>query len=199
MCHNKNMIVQATSLLLLGMLAVAVPLTAEEDIPSVTLRGQPIALTGALPQVGSRAPLFELTDIDLSDVSLGDFEGQIKILSIVPSLDTSVCALSAIRFNEEVEKLENTVIVNISMDLPFANKRFCEESHTDNIRALSAFRAPHFGYAYGLRMKDGPMRGLLARAVIVLDARNVVRYVELVPDIAQEPDYEAALGVLRQL
>jgi len=91
----------------------------------------PIALTGALPQVGSKAPLFEFTDIDLSDVSLGDFEGQIKILSIVPSLDTSVCALSAIRFNEEVEKLENTVIVNISMDLPFANKRFCEESHTD--------------------------------------------------------------------
>ena len=171
---------------------------AYAQVPQVLFRGQEVMLVGALPKVGSRAPSFELVDIDLTDVSLEDFKGQVKILNIVPSLDTTVCALSAIKFNEEVGKLPNAVIINVSMDLPFANKRFCELEHIENIRALSAFRSS-FGQDYGFQMKEGALRGLLARAVMLIDARNVVQYIELVPDIGQEPNYEKALAALQEL
>ena len=171
---------------------------AYAQVPQVLSGGQEVMLTGTLPEVGIRAPSFELVDIDLTDVSLEDFKGQVKILNIVPSLDTTVCALSAIKFNEEVGKLLNTVIINVSMDLPFANKRFCELEHIKNIRALSAFRSS-FGQDYGFQMKDGALRGLLARAVMLIDMHNVVRYVELVPDLAQEPNYEKVLAVLQEL
>ena len=168
------------------------------QVPQVLSSGQEVMLAGALPKIGSRAPAFELVDIDLADISLVDFKGQIKILNIVPSLDTTVCALSAIKFNEEVEKLSNTVIINVSMDLPFANKRFCELEHIKNIRALSAFRSS-FGQDYGFQMREGVLRGLLARAVMIIDTRDVVQYIELVPDLAQEPNYEAALALLKEL
>lgn len=193
--------------MLVGGVLLMAPLNASQSaaqsasakLPQVTHRGGAVTLTAALPSVGERAPEFELVDIDLTDVRLADFRGQVKILNIVPSLDTAVCAISATKFNDEVKKLTNTVIVNVSMDLPFANKRFCELGHIEDIRALSAFRAPEFGTEYGVRMQDGVLRGLLARAVIVIDRRDVVRYVELVPDIGQEPDYESALATLKGL
>lgn len=167
--------------------------------PQVTLKGRATTLTAPLPEVGTKAPSFQLTDTDLSEVSSVDFRGQVKILNVVPSLDTTTCALSATRFNKEVQRMTNTVILNVSMDLPFASKRFCELGHIENIRTLSAFRAPNFGHSYGLRMTDGPLRGLLARAVVLIDQDDIVRYVELVPEIGQEPDYDAALAAVKRL
>lgn len=166
-------------------------------IPTVVHKGNEVALTAPLPAVGTKAPAFELVDIDLSEVQLSDFEGQIKILNIVPSLDTTICSISATKFNEEAQKLKDAVIINISMDLPFANKRFCELGHIEDIRALSAFRAPDFGSRYGLLMQSGVLRGLLARAVIVVDQNDIIRYIELVPDIGKEPNYDGALQAVK--
>lgn len=191
------------TLIIAALLCVIIPsviqLRAIEEIPTVIHRETVVELTAPLPKIGNIAPNFSLVDIDLSEVSLQDFAGMNKILNIVPSLDTPICALSAIKFNEEVGKLNNTVILNVSMDLPFANKRFCELEQIQNIRALSAFRAPHFGFTYGVRIKTGVLKGLLARSIILLDAENTVRYVELVPDIGNEPNYEKALAVLLEL
>jgi thiol peroxidase len=163
----------------------------------VTLNGQPLQVSGVLPQAGATAPLFTLTSQSLADVTLGKFAGRKKILNIVPSLDTNVCAASARKFNAAVAGLSDVVLINISMDLPFAQKRFCESEKLENITTLSAFRYPLFGVDYGVQIKDGPLAGLLARAVFVLDERNVIRHVQLVPEIAQEPDYEAALAAVR--
>jgi len=163
----------------------------------VTLKGQPLQINGVLPHAGASAPLFTLTSQSLADVSLGKFAGKKKILNIVPSLDTSVCAASARKFNAAVADLPDVELINISMDLPFAQKRFCESERLEHITTLSAFRYPIFGVDYGVQIKDGPLAGLLARAVLVLDSRNLVRYVQLVPEIAQEPDYEAALAAVR--
>jgi thiol peroxidase len=164
----------------------------------VTLRGKPVHTVGELPPVGSKAPDFLLTKGDLTDVTLKDFSGKKKILNIVPSLDTAVCAQSARRFNESAVKVPDTVILTISRDLPFAQKRFCEAEKISGVITLSELRNREFGKRYGVEMIDGPLAGLLARSVVVLDKEDRVIYTELVPEIAQEPDYEKALqAVLR--
>lgn len=163
----------------------------------VTLKGTPIHTNGDLPTTGSQAPDFALTQGDLSDVSLADFAGKKKILNIVPSLDTGVCAASARAFNEKATSLGNTVVLTVSNDLPFAQSRFCESNRIDRVITLSQLRDREFGRRYGVELTDGPMAGLLARAVVVLDEQNIVRYTELVPEIAQEPHYEGALQAVQ--
>lgn len=163
----------------------------------ITLKGNPISTGGTLPAVGSAAPDFRLTKNDLSDVSLSSFAGKVKILNIVPSLDTGVCAASARRFNVEAGKLADTVVLTISRDLPFAQKRFCELEGISAVVALSELRDRAFGKAYGAEIVEGGMAGLLSRAVVVLDRQNKVVYTEQVPEIVQEPDYVAALAAAK--
>ncbi len=165
----------------------------------VTLQGNQIEVEGALPEEGMKAPDFTLTATDLSMKKLKDFQGTRKVLIISPSLDTGVCAASVRRFNSEASKLSNTVVIYISADLPFAHARFCEVEGLKDVISLSNFRSPEFGRNYGVTLRTGPLAGLLARAVIVLDSSDLVVYTELVPEIAQEPDYDAALAVLREL
>ncbi|MFH0878349.1 MAG: thiol peroxidase [Lentisphaerota bacterium] len=162
----------------------------------IKLKGNLIHTIGALPAKGSTAPNMKLTTADLSDKGLADFAGKKKILNIVPSLDTGVCATSAKRFNEEMGKRSGAVLLNISADLPFAQKRFCDSEHLSHVVTLSTMRAPAFGKDYGVTIVDGPLAGLLSRAVIVLNKDNQVVYTEQVPEIAQEPDYPAALKAL---
>ena len=162
----------------------------------LTLKGNPINTNGDLPAVGQLAPNFKLVAADLKDVTLTDFAGKKKLLNIVPSLDTSVCALSTRKFNEHAKARPDTVILIISADLPFAQKRFCGNEGLSNVITLSMMRSRKFAKDYGVLLEDGPLAGLTARAVIVLDENNIVRYTELVPEIAQEPDYNAALAVL---
>ena len=164
---------------------------------TITFKGNPIQTSGNLPAKGAAAPDFKLTKTDLSDVGPKDFPGKKKILNIVPSLDTGVCAMSAKKFNEAVSQLSGTVLLNISADLPFAAGRFCESFSLKNVVALSTFRSPGFAKAYGVEILDGPLAGLTARAVVVLDARNQVLHSQLVPEIAQEPDYTAALATVK--
>ena len=159
----------------------------------ITLKGEPIETVGELPEVKTAAPDFNLTKTDLSDVSLDSFKGKRIILNIFPSIDTDVCAASARRFNEEVNRLDNTVVFCISADLPFAHKRFCEAEGLENIIPLSAFRSGGFGIDYGVTITSGPLNGLLSRAIVIIDQQGEVTYTEQVPEIAQEPDYDAAL------
>ena len=166
---------------------------------TITFKGSPVTTAGALPAVGSQAPAFKLTGADLVDAGLDAFAGKKKILNIVPSLDTAVCALSARRFNEEVAKIENTVLINISADLPFAQKRFCESNALKNITTLSTMRAPAFGKDYGVQITSGPLAGLMSRAVLVLDANDKVVYREQVSEITHEPNYEAALKAVKSI
>lgn len=161
---------------------------------TVTFKGAPVRLAGELPAVGHAAPPFHLTASDLSEKGLGEFTGRVKILSLVPSLDTSVCAMSARRFNEAVARHAEIVLLNISADLPFAQKRFCDADGLSHVVTLSTFRSPQFGVDYGVRIEEGPLAGLLARAVLVLDRSNLIVHAELVAEIAQEPDYDAALA-----
>lgn len=158
--------------------------------------GHPVHTYGDLPAVGSTAPDFLLVDRDLEDVSLRDFAGKRKILSIVPSLDTGVCALSTHRFNEKAAGLRDTVVLVVSADLPFAQKRFCEDEGIDNVKTLSLMRGRGFAKQYGVLLTDGAFEGITARAVVVLDENDKVLYSELVPEIGQEPDYDAALSAL---
>lgn len=160
----------------------------------ITLKGQPVSTVGTLPSVGSGAPDFTLTAEDLSDRTLADFTGKKKILNIVPSLDTRVCAASARRFDKEIADHPEVVCLNISADLPFAAKRFCQTEGVSNVVTLSVMRDREFGTRYGCEMADGPMAGLLSRAIVVLDENNTVLYTEQVPEIGQEPDYDAALA-----
>ena len=164
---------------------------------TITHKGSPIHTSGTLPPIGSTAPDFRLTRSDLSDVSLKDFAGRRKILNIVSSLDTGVCAASARRFNAEAAKLPGTVILTISADLPYAQKRFCEAEGIAVVVPLSQLRSRDFGRAYGVEIVDGVMAGLLARAVVVLDEVDRVVYTEQVPEIAREPDYGKALAAAR--
>lgn len=164
---------------------------------TITLRGNPIHTSGNLPVVGETAPNFVLTKGDLSDVSLKDFEGKRKLLNIVPSLDTGICAASARRFNQEAETVQDSVVLTVSADLPFAQKRFCEAEGIKNVVMLSELRSKNFGGDYGVRIIDGPLAGLLSRAIVVLDKDDRVVYAEQVPEIAQEPDYDKALKALR--
>lgn len=160
---------------------------------TVTLKGNPVSLNGELPSVGSNAPDFKLVTGDLNEVSLADYRGKKKILNIVPSLDTPVCATSARKFNELASKLDNTVVLVISADLPFAQGRFCSAEGIEHVVSLSMIRSKQFAEDYGVLIEDGPLAGVSARAVVVLDENNKVVYTELVPEIAQEPDYDAAL------
>jgi thioredoxin-dependent peroxiredoxin len=165
---------------------------------TITRKGETTHTVGELPALGTKAPDFRLTKGDLGDVSLADYAGKVKILNIVPSLDTSTCALSAKRFNEEVKKLENTVVLNVSRDLPFAQSRFCKAEGVDAVIPLSALRDLSFGEAYGVTIADGPMAGLLSRAVVVVDAEDRVVYTQQVPELGSEPDYGAALAATRK-
>lgn len=162
----------------------------------ITLKGNPIHTIGTLPRVGYSAPDFILTKGDLQDVTLASYAGKKKILNIVPSLDTGTCATSAKTFDKRAAELSGTVILTVSMDLPFAQKRFCQAEGVDNVITLSAFRSESFGREYGVAITDGPMRGLLSRAVVVLDEDNKVIYTEQVPEIGQEPDYDGAVAAL---
>lgn len=163
---------------------------------SITLGGNPVSTIGNLPAVGTKAPAFELTGSDLGKVTSSDFEGKKVVLNIFPSLDTGVCAASVRQFNAAAAKLENTVVVCVSKDLPFAHKRFCVAEGIDKVVTASDFREGKFGKDYGLTIADGPMAGLLSRCVVVLDENGIVKYTEQVPEIAQEPDYESALKAL---
>jgi thiol peroxidase len=164
---------------------------------NVTLKGNPIHTIGELPKVGATAPDFKLTANDLKDLSLGDFAGKRKVLNIVPSLDTEVCATSTRKFNEKAGQLPGTVVLIISADLPFASKRFCVAEGLKNVVPLSLLRDKKFAQDYGILLTDGPLAGLTGRAVVVLDAANKVIHSQLVPEIAQEPDYDAALAALK--
>ncbi len=166
---------------------------------TITLKGNPIHTSGSLPALGAKAPDFRLTKGDLSDVSLRDFAGKKVVLNIVPSLDTGVCAASARRFNQEAGGLPGTVVLTVSRDLPFAQSRFCEMEGLHNVVPLSQLRDRAFGAAYGVEITDGPLAGLLARAVVVLDAAHKIAYTEQVPEIAQEPDYAQALAAVKAL
>ena len=163
----------------------------------ITFKGNPINTSGHLPAVGQAAPDFKLVANDLKDLTLADFPGKKKLLSIVPSLDTSVCALSTRKFNDHAKTHPDTVILIISADLPFAQKRFCGKEGLSNVATLSMMRSRKFAKDYGVLLEDGPLAGLTARAVLVLDEHNIVRHAELVPEIAQEPDYNAALAALK--
>ncbi len=164
---------------------------------TIALKGNPIHTVGDLPALGTGAPDFSLTRGDLGDVSLKDFAGKRKLLNIVPSLDTGVCAASARRFNMEAAKVPGAVILTVSRDLPFAQQRFCEAEGIKEVVPLSELRDRDFGDDYGVRIADGPLAGLLSRAIVVLDEKDKVVYHEQVPDIVQEPDYEKALAALR--
>ena len=163
----------------------------------ITLGGNTIHTIGSLPEVNSKAPDFLLTKNDLSDVTLKDFSGKKVILNIFPSLDTGLCATTVRKFNKEAAKLDKTAVLAISADLPFAHKRFCETEGIENVVTLSDLRNKEFGEKFGVRIIDGPLAGLLARSVVVLDENGIVIYTELVPEIEQEPNYEAAVEALK--
>jgi len=167
-----------------------------EDMSSVTLGGKPIKLNGAFPQPGQTAPDFSLVASDLAQKTLADFAGKRKVLNIVPSLDTPTCAISTRKFNERAGSLTDTVVLVISADLPFAMKRFCSTEGINNVVPLSLLRGRDFLAKYGVEIAEGPMVGLAARAVVVLDKDNKVIHSQLVPEIKNEPDYDAALTAL---
>lgn len=165
---------------------------------TIYFAGKPCHTYGSLPNVGEKAPCYELVTKDLKDITCVDFDGKRVVLNIFPSLDTEVCAASVRRFNEEAARLENTVVICVSMDLPFAQARFCTVNGIKDCIVASAFRSPMFAQKYGVQIVDGPLAGLLARAVIILDPSRTVIYRELVDEITHEPDYEAALSVLNR-
>lgn len=162
---------------------------------TVTLRGNPFDTSGELPAVGSAAPAFALVGRDLSEVSNESLAGKKVVLNIFPSIDTPTCATSVRTFNERAASLDNTVVLCVSEDLPFAANRFCGAEGIENVMTGSAFRGD-FAQTYGVRLEGGPLAGLMARAVVVIDEHGNVAHTELVPEIAQEPDYDAALGAL---
>ena len=164
---------------------------------TVTLKGNPIDVAGSFPQKGQKAPAFNLVAKDLKDVSLAEYSGKRKVLNIVPSLDTAVCATSTRKFNEKAGSLANAVVLVISADLPFAAGRFCSTEGLNNVVTLSTLRGREFMKAYGVEITSGPLAGVTARGVVVLDENDTVLHAELVPEIAQEPDYDAALAALK--
>ena len=159
----------------------------------ITLKGNPIHTSGDLPSVGKTAPDFQLVASDLNNRSLKDYKGKRKIISIVPSLDTATCSLSAKKFNEKIKGHPEVVVLVVSADLPFAQKRMCSAENLTNVIPLSMMRNKEFAKAYGVLIEDGPLAGICARAVVVLDENDRVIYTEQVPEIAQEPNYEKAL------
>lgn len=162
----------------------------------ITFKGNPVSTSGNLPVKGSIAPGFTLVKSDLGNLSLEELRGKKVILNIFPSLDTGVCATSVRKFNQMAAGMKNTVVLAISKDLPFAHGRFCSVEGINNVVTLSGFRDTSFGKAYGVDMIDGPLAGLYARSVVVIDENGNVTYTEQVPEIAQEPDYDRALAAL---
>lgn len=164
----------------------------------IAFKGNPVHTAGCLPGIGAAAPDFKVVKTDLSTLSLSEFKGKKVVLNIFPSIDTAVCATSVRKFNAEADRLGNAVILCISRDLPFAQKRFCGAEGLNNVIMGSEFRDSSFSEAYGVRIVDGPMAGLLSRAVVVVDEGGKVAYTEQVPDIAQEPDYRSVLAAVKQ-
>jgi thiol peroxidase len=163
---------------------------------SVTLKGNAFNTAGELPAVGSAAPAFSGVKTDLSECSLGDLAGKKVVLNIFPSIDTGVCAMSTTKFNAEADKLDNTVVLCVSVDLPFALGRYCGAEGLENVVPVSVFRNPEFGTGYGVPFVDGPLAGLLSRSVVVIDESGKVVYTEQVAETTEEPNYEAALAAL---
>ncbi|MDE6808804.1 MAG: thiol peroxidase [Muribaculaceae bacterium] len=164
---------------------------------TIYFKGNPCHITGPVPAVGEKAPDFKLVSPTLQEVKPEDFKGKRIVLNVFPSLDTGVCAMSVRRFNQEAADLDNTVVICASMDLPFAAGRFCSAEGINNVVAGSAFRSPEFIRNYGLQLVDGPLEGLLARAVIIIDENRNVIYRDIVEEITHEPDYEGAIDVLK--
>ncbi len=162
----------------------------------ITFKGNPIHTSGELPAQGSAAPDFTLVKQDLSETVLSDYKGKRLVLNIFPSIDTGICAISVRKFNEKAAVLKNTVVLCVSLDLPFAQSRFCGAEGIKNVVTASAFRSA-FGDHYGVTIADGPLAGLLSRAVVVIDEKGKVIYTEQVPEIAQEPNYDSALAALK--
>lgn len=162
----------------------------------VTLGGNPVRIEGVFPKIGDKAPAFSLVNKDLGDMTLANFSGMKKVLNIVPSLDTPVCALSTRKFNQQASNMKNTAVLIIAADLPFAMKRFCETEGLDEVIVLSTMRGSEFMRNYGVAIADGPLAGITARAVIVIDEHDQVIHAELVPEIKNEPNYDAALAAL---
>ena len=163
---------------------------------TITLHGTEFHTNGDLPKVGQVAPDFILVDKDLKNVGLENYSGRKKLLNIVPSLDTPTCALSTKKFNDFAKTRDNVVFLMVSADLPFAMSRFCSAEGTDNVISLSMMRSRNFAKDYGVLIQDGPLEGIAARAVVVLDADNKVLHSQLVSEVAEEPDYEQALAAL---
>ncbi|MEE9158340.1 MAG: thiol peroxidase [Gammaproteobacteria bacterium] len=163
---------------------------------TITLQGNEVHTNGELPRLGGDAPDFVLVDGDLNELSLNSFKGKKKLLNIVPSLDTPVCATSTKKFNDAAMARQDTAFLIVSADLPFAQKRFCSAEGMENVIALSMMRSRDFASDYGVLIEDGPLAGVTARAVVVIDENDKIRYTELVPEIAQEPDYDRALAAL---
>ncbi|MEN8256795.1 MAG: thiol peroxidase [Thermodesulfobacteriota bacterium] len=161
----------------------------------ITLEGNPFKTVGELPGAGNQAPLFSLTATDLSEKTLEEYSGKKLVLNIFPSIDTSVCAASVRRFNQDASSMDNTVVLCVSADLPFAHSRFCEAEGLEDVVPVSVFRS-QFGSDYGVTVADGPIAGLLSRAVVIIDENGKVVYTEQVAEITQEPDYQAALQAL---
>lgn len=164
---------------------------------TVYFQGNPVEVYGMMPEAGTKAPDFTLSGSDLSEVKLENYKGKKVLLNIFPSLDTGVCAMSVRKFNKEAASVPDVAVICVSMDLPFAAQRFCTAEGIENLTVASAFRAPAFGKDYGVTIVDGPLEGLLARSVVVIDEKGEVIYRELVPEITSEPDYSAALKALK--
>ena len=162
----------------------------------VTLGGNPVRIEGVFPKIGDKAPAFSLVNKDLGDMTLANFSGMKKVLNIVPSLDTPVCALSTRKFNQQASNMKNTAVLIIAADLPFAMKLFCETEGLDEVIVLSTMRGSEVMRNYGVAIADGPLAGITARAVIVIDEHDQVIHAELVPEIKNEPNYDAALAAL---
>lgn len=160
-------------------------------------KGNPVTTNGELPKVGAKAPDFHLVDAGLSDVHLATFKGKKKLLNIVPSLDTGICAMSAKKFDDFAKSRSDVTVLTISADLPFAQGRFCKAEGIENVKTLSMMRSRNFAKDYGVLMQDGPLAGICARSVVVLDENDKVLYHELVPEITQEPNYEAAIAAVK--
>ena len=164
---------------------------------TITLKGNPVETIGELPEVGAQAPAFTLVGPDLSELSLAGFAGKKVVLNIFPSIDTGTCATSVRRFNEAASGLNNTAVLCVSADLPFAASRFCGAEGIENVRTGSSFRSPEFGKDYGVTFISGPLTGLLSRSVVVIDEAGKVIYTEQVQETTEEPDYDSALAALK--
>jgi thiol peroxidase len=170
-----------------------------ESIDSVTLKGSEVLLKGEIPDVGEIAPDFTVVKKDLMELSLYDIEVKNKIILALPSVDTKICAMESARFNKDLSGITDLEIIAVSKDLPFALKRYCEADGIENITSCSDFRYGDFGTEFNVEMVNGPLKGLLARAIFVLDKKNRIKYLELVPEITREPDYEAAMEAVKAL